>query len=108
MYSAALRFYRDSESGRVASDFEREIRRCVELLLHNPEMAPRFGLTAARGKLLRRFPNALVYVVEDEVISILAVAHQSRRPGSPSCSTTSGSGERRYVCPVEREIRVSV
>ena len=80
-FFAALRFYRDSESGEVASDFEREIRRCVELLLHDPEMAARFGVTPARGKLLRRFPYTLFYVVEDEVISILAVAHQSRRPG---------------------------
>jgi hypothetical protein len=39
-------------------------------------MAPRFGLTPARGKLLRRFPYTLVYVVEEEVISILAVASE--------------------------------
>jgi hypothetical protein len=30
---AALRFYRESESDRVASDFELELRRCIELVL---------------------------------------------------------------------------
>ena len=80
-FFAALRFYRESESDRVASDFESELRRCIELTLHNPEIAPRIGRKRARGKLFRRFPYTLVYAVEPDLIYILAVAHQSRRPG---------------------------
>jgi toxin ParE1/3/4 len=79
-FFAALRFYRDTESGKVASDFDAELRRCVELVLHNPEMAPHFGRLGARGKLLRRFPYTLVYALQEDRIYVLAVAHQSRRP----------------------------
>lgn len=79
-FFAALRFYRESESGKVASDFESELRRCLTLLLRTPEMAPRLGRKNARGKLLRRFPYTLVYSVEPDLIYILAVAHQNRRP----------------------------
>jgi plasmid stabilization system protein ParE len=79
-FFAALRFYRESESSKVASDFESELRRCLTLLLRTPEMAPRLGRKNARGKLLRRFPYTLIYAVEPDLIYILAVAHQNRRP----------------------------
>lgn len=80
-FFAALQFYRDNQSENVASDLEAELRRCVDLLLFNPEMAPRFGHKNARGKVLRRFPYTVVYGIEPDLIYILAVAHQSRRPG---------------------------
>ena len=80
-FFAALRFYREAESGKVASDFDAELRRCIELVLHSPEIAPRFGGRGARGKLLRRFPYTLVYAVQQDRIYVLAVAHQNRRPG---------------------------
>ncbi len=60
-FFAALRFYREAVSGRVASDFDAELRRCIELVLHDPGIAPHFGGRGARGKLLRRFPYTLVY-----------------------------------------------
>lgn len=33
-----------------------------------------------RKFVLRRFPFSVIYVVEDEVVVIIAVAHQKRRP----------------------------
>jgi toxin ParE1/3/4 len=34
-----------------------------------------------RKFLLRQFPYTLVYRVQGEVITVIAVAHQSRQPG---------------------------
>jgi toxin ParE1/3/4 len=34
-----------------------------------------------RRYLLRRFPYAIIYVVTDDALMVLAIAHTSRRPG---------------------------
>jgi plasmid stabilization system protein ParE len=80
-FFSALRFYRECESGEVAQDFETELRRCAELLLRHPEIAPAIGPKHVRRLVLDRFPFNLNYVIAGETIRILAVAHQSRRPG---------------------------
>ncbi len=80
-FFAALRFYRACESIEVARDFEAELRRCAALLLRHPEIAPATGTRRVRRMVLNRFPFNLYYVIAGEIIRILAVAHQSRRPG---------------------------
>jgi plasmid stabilization system protein ParE len=80
-FFATLRFYRERESNEVARDFEAELRRCAGLLLRHPEMAPPIGPRQVRRMVLNGFPFNLHYVIAGEVIRILAVAHQSRRPG---------------------------
>ena len=80
-FFAALRFYRERESNEVAQDFEAELRRCTGLLLRHPEIAPATGPRYVRRMVLNRFPYNLYYVIAGDLIRILAVAHQSRRPG---------------------------
>jgi plasmid stabilization system protein ParE len=70
-----------SESDKVSEEFEAEVERCLALILEHPRMAPAMGRKHVRGKLLRRFPHIIIYAIEPNQVRILAVAHQSRRPG---------------------------
>ena len=66
----------------VAADFNAEVFASVHLLLEYPEAGPALGRSKAiRKKVLRRFRFTLIYAVEPELIRIIAVAHERRRPG---------------------------
>jgi len=59
-----------------------ETERVIELVGATPELgAPYVEGEGIRRVLLQRFPFAVVYQVEPELILIVAVAHQRRRPG---------------------------
>lgn len=75
----ASRFYTE-RSARLAEDFTSEMNRVLAVLENHPKIgAPmRHGLHRV---LLRRFPYSLLYRVEEAQVLVLAVAHQSRRPG---------------------------
>ena len=67
---------------QVASDFTGEVQAGVHLLLEYPEAGPALGRSRVlRRKVLRRFRFTLIYAIESDVIRIVAVAHESRRPG---------------------------
>lgn len=70
-----------AEAGAVhASAFETEVRRVVDLLVRLPELGtPRARQT--RSIPLRRYPYSIHYRLEPDLIRILAVAHQRRKPG---------------------------
>ena len=56
-----------------------EVRRVTGLLLLHPNM----GLPVSpdlRKFMLNRFPFTLIYSASSDVLSVVAVAHQSRRP----------------------------
>ena len=64
----------------VAEQFEWAVQRALRLLA----FMPRLGTPSYRGVRtwpLKKFPYTLVYRVQGEVISVVAVAHQSREPG---------------------------
>lgn len=66
----------------VAADFNAEVYASVRLLLEYPEAGPALGRSRVlRRKVLRRFRFTLIYGVEPELIRLIAVAHESRRPG---------------------------
>ena len=69
--------YRTERGPAVAQQFEWAVTRALRLL----EFMPLLGTPSypgARTWPLRRFPYTLVYRVQDEVITVIAVAHQSR------------------------------
>jgi len=73
-------FYRDNESAALARDFLREVDSTLERLLTFPDL----GRPAAKGTrraLVRRFPYAVIYLVEADRLVIVAIAHHSREPG---------------------------
>lgn len=78
-------FYEAQEPG-LGEDFIFEIRRLCRHIVE----APRLGTevqSGVRRRLVRRFPYAVLYAIENSDVLVLAVAHQSRRPGYWSSRT---------------------
>jgi plasmid stabilization system protein ParE len=55
------------------------VENAVNQVVEFPKAAP-FVWGEVRGKVVSRFPYTLMYRVDDEVVVILAVAHQKQRP----------------------------
>lgn len=64
----------------LGDDFALAVERGVQQVSRNPLMWPPFT-EGTRRHLLDRFPYALVFRIEHETVRIVAVTHQSRRPG---------------------------
>jgi len=78
-YEQALGWYLD-RSQQAAARFEAAFDEAVEAIRSHPAMFPRCD-EAHRYVSLRRFPYSLIYRVEGDAATILAVAHSRRRPG---------------------------
>ncbi|MEM6486625.1 MAG: type II toxin-antitoxin system RelE/ParE family toxin [Pseudomonadota bacterium] len=80
----AAAWYEAEQSGLGAGLLD-EFERVAELLSEDsPPLVPipgRAGKIGAKRILLHRFPFSVVVLVEKDEVVILAVAHQSRRPG---------------------------
>ena len=59
--------------------FLQEIEHSTDLIRFEPESSPRIH-KVVRKKVLRRFPYNILYTVKDDIVTILAIASQSRRP----------------------------
>jgi toxin ParE1/3/4 len=76
----AIIWYSEVAGQRQAEILDQEISAKLELLKDHPLIGtPSIG--GSRWMPLKRFPYTLHYRVLGEVIDILAVAHQRRRPG---------------------------
>jgi toxin ParE1/3/4 len=76
----ATQWYLADGGPAVAEQFEWALQRALRLL----EFMPQLGSPSYRGVRtwpLKQFPYTLVYRVKGTVISVIAVAHQSREPG---------------------------
>lgn len=71
--------YYDGKALGLGDQFLAEVKSATRNIEEYPEIAPIVDL-GVRAKLLVRFPYSLVYVVDENGLFILAVAHQSRRP----------------------------
>jgi plasmid stabilization system protein ParE len=76
----AANFYRDNAGAALSQALLAEFEHAIGLLLEHPRLGGgwRYG---KRRYVMRRFPFAIVYSVSGDQLRILAVAHQSRRPG---------------------------
>jgi len=74
----AADFY-DIESLGLSAEFADEIEHAVEHISLYPHAAP-VARSSLRAKALLKFPYSLVYFVGEIEITLLAVAHQKRRP----------------------------
>jgi toxin ParE1/3/4 len=77
-FREAVRYY-ENEAPGVGLRFVAEVRRGVTFIAENPYAATTVG-SGIRRKVLNHFPYSLLYAVESELILIVAVAHQKRRP----------------------------
>ncbi len=69
----------DRQRGGLALEFIQELRAAYDRIVEHPLVYQdlRGGI---RRAMLRRFPHAVYFVVEDDVIVVLAVLHAGRDP----------------------------
>ena len=72
--------YYDGKAGGLGERFLAEVKAGTRYIEQYPEIAPVIE-QGVRGRVLVRFPYTLMYVIAGPELFILAVAHQSRRPG---------------------------
>ncbi len=74
----ALDHYR-GQSGPLAFDFLKELKRNLELIVSFPMASP-VARGEVRKKVMRRFPYSILFFMDGERPIIVAVMHHSRRP----------------------------
>lgn len=72
-------FYEDSQPG-LGKAFLNEVEAATEEILRHPLMWRRIK-GRFRRYLIPRFPYALIYVIQEDIIYVAAVMHLKRRPG---------------------------
>jgi hypothetical protein len=72
--------YYDGKAEGLGDRFLAEVKAATRYIERYPEIAPIIE-DGVRAKVLVRFPYSLMYVVEEHELHIVAVAHQSKRPG---------------------------
>lgn len=76
----ATRWYRDNGGVAPSRAFTLELKRVVSLANQQPGIGSP-GLHGTSRLYLKRFPYTLVFCIGRESVRVIAVAHQSRRPG---------------------------
>ena len=76
----ATQWYLTDRGPAVAEQFEWAVQRALRLLAFMPRPGTP-SYPGVRTWPLKDYPYTLVYRVQGEVISVIAVAHQSREPG---------------------------
>ena len=77
-FREASRYY-ENEAPGVGLAFITEVHRAIAIVIAHPLAAPKVRGTI-RSKVLFHFPYSLLYSIEADLILIVAVAHQKRRP----------------------------
>ena|SRR5436190_5487578 len=72
--------YYDGKAAGLGDRFLVDVKAATRYIERYPEIASVID-REVRAKVLTRFPYSLMYVVEPHQLFIVAVAHQSRRPG---------------------------
>ena len=73
------RWYRKRSHVAEAS-FLRELDHAIEIVLEAPDRWP-FHVDGTRRYVFPTFPFSLIYFVEGDVVVVVAVANENRRPG---------------------------
>ena len=77
-FDEAVQFYERAESG-LGSAFTLEVERTVDRVSAFPESGTPFS-ASSRGRITANFPFWVIYRVDGDEITIIAVAHQRRKP----------------------------
>jgi toxin ParE1/3/4 len=75
----AIEYYRE-RSPELARDFYEEVNAAISDLLEFPESSPVVHPIGVRRRVMQRFPYNVLYTVDPDVLFIVAIAHQKRRP----------------------------
>ncbi len=71
--------YYEEQARNLGVEYLKEVKRVVEGITENPELAPKIE-GEIRRRILRRFPFGILYRIHFKEIIILAVMHLSRDP----------------------------
>lgn len=81
---AAIAWYERERAG-LGDEFWTEVQHTLSLIQEHHEIGGRVARVRVRGVArrlpIRRFPYFVVYRHREDLVEIVAVAHQSRRPG---------------------------
>jgi plasmid stabilization system protein ParE len=77
--SQAVQFYERAEVGLGAA-FTLEVERTVDRICAFPESGAKFS-SATRGRITANFPFWVIYRADEAEVTVIAVAHQRRKPG---------------------------
>lgn len=72
--------YYQGEAPGLGADLLAEVEIILSLIGEHPELGSPYE-SGTRRLLLRHFPYSIVYLVAEEQVTIVAIAHQRRRPG---------------------------
>lgn len=75
----AVDWYIGKEAIYAASDFADELGRALDMLRQFPHLGGH-GILSTRILPLHTFPYSLVYRIQDDIVRVIAIAHQNRRP----------------------------
>ncbi|PNW62154.1 UNVERIFIED_CONTAM: addiction module toxin RelE [Euhalothece sp. KZN 001] len=76
----ACEWYEAQASG-LSSDFIRAVDACLSAIGRNP-LAYQIIYKQARQALIRRFPYRILYVFDQDIITVIACFHSKRNPKS--------------------------
>jgi toxin ParE2 len=79
-YEAAVAWYKAIDES-LAVDLRAEVVRVFSSIRQHPQMGEPTENENCRRRLLKRFPYKVIFYSDDAEILILALAHNSRRPG---------------------------
>jgi len=72
----------EEQAGDLGAQFIDEVERAVRFIEEHPGLGLSIGEAGRlRRWTLRRFPYYVIYYAEAEILHILAIAHQRRKPG---------------------------
>ena len=77
-FREASRYY-ENEAPGVGLAFITEVHRVISVVISHPRAARKVR-GSIRRKVLFHFPYCLLYSIEADLVLIVAVAHQKRRP----------------------------
>jgi plasmid stabilization system protein ParE len=75
----AIEWYR-TRSPLVATEFRVTVSSVIRHIVKAPQRWPKY-LHGTRRFVLHRFPFSIIYLDDPDALSILAVAHNKRKPG---------------------------
>ncbi len=75
----AMRYYA-RERHDLDLEYLAEVEAAVALLLQNPYIGAPYRIEPFRKYVLTRFPYQLFYYIENEALTVIALAHHHREP----------------------------
>lgn len=77
---AALQWSKATFGDRTAARLERRFEQAGQMLLREPVLDSQQA-GQIRKRVMRKFPYTLAYRVEGDLVRVVTLAHQSRKPG---------------------------